>query len=160
MISDIITGLLMVVGTVGVAILGLLLVRRLVPLDFLQMHHEVGGYMIGVMGTVYAVILAFMVFFVWNQYQIAASAIVAEANGVGDLSRMIKGLPEPLQSQLRGALVNYLQVVIDSECPAMAAKMKARKPGQLWKRFGKSIDAPTYRATSMCRYFIPSRCSK
>lgn len=127
MISDFITGLLMVVGTVGVAILGLLLVRRLVPLDFLQMHHEVGGYMIGVMGTVYAVILAFIVFFVWNQYQIAAAAVVAEANGVGDLSRMIKRLPEPLQSQLRGALVNYLQVVIHSEWPAMGSQNESQE---------------------------------
>ncbi len=127
MISDFITGLLMVVGTVGVAILGMLLVRRLVPLDFLQMHHEVGGYMIGVMGTVYAVILAFIVFFVWNQYQIAASAVVAEANGVGDLSQMIKRLPEPLQSQLRGALVNYLQVVIDSEWPAMGSQNESQE---------------------------------
>jgi hypothetical protein len=127
MISDFITGLLMVVGTVVVAILGLLLVRRLVPLDFLQMHHEVGGYMIGVMGTVYAVILAFIVFFVWNQYQIAAAAVVAEANGVGDLSRMIKRLPEPLQSQLRGALVNYLQVVIHSEWPAMGSQNESQE---------------------------------
>ena len=127
MISDFITGLLMVVGTVGVAILGLLLVRRLVPFDFLQMHHEVGGYMIGVMGTVYAVILAFIVFFVWNQYQIAAAAVVAEANGVGDLSRMIKRLPEPLQSQLRGALVNYLQVVIHSEWPAMGSQNESQE---------------------------------
>jgi hypothetical protein len=60
MISGFITGLLMVASTVGVAILGLLLVRRLVPLDLLQMHHEVGGYIIGVMGTIYAVILAFV----------------------------------------------------------------------------------------------------
>ena len=61
MISGFIIGLLMVASTVGVAILGLLLVRRLVPLDLLQMHHEVGGYIINVMGTVYAVILAFVV---------------------------------------------------------------------------------------------------
>ena len=66
MIDGFMTGLLMVSGTVGAALLGLLLVRRLVPLDFLQMHHEVGGYIIGVMGTIYAVILAFVVFSVWN----------------------------------------------------------------------------------------------
>ena len=93
--------LLMVASTVGVAILGLLLVRRLVPLDLLQMHHEVGGYIIGVMGTIYAVILAFVVFVVWNQYQMANAAVVAEANSLGDLSRMTRRLPEPLQTQLR-----------------------------------------------------------
>ena len=121
MISGFITGLLMVAGTVGVAILGLLFVRRLVPLDRLQMHHEVGGYIINVMGTVYAVILAFVVFVVWNQYQIANSAVVAEANGLGDLSRMTRRLPEPLQTQFRGALVNYLEAVIHSEFDVQSA---------------------------------------
>ena len=119
MITGFMIGLLMVVGTVGVAILGLLVVRRLVPLDLLQMHHEVGGYIIGVMGTIYAVILAFVVFTVWNQYQMTEGAVMSEANGVGDLSRMIKRLPEPLQTQFRGALVNYVQAVIRSEWAAM-----------------------------------------
>ena len=85
MLASFTTALLTVAGTVGLAILGLLLVRRLVPLDLLQMHHEVGGYIIGVMGTIYAVILAFVVFAVWDQYQIASVAVVAEANSLGDL---------------------------------------------------------------------------
>jgi hypothetical protein len=127
MISGFITGLVMVASTVGVAILGLLLVRRLVPLDLLQMHHEVGGYIIGVMGTIYAVILAFVVFVVWNQYQMAKSAVVAEANGLGDLSRMTRRLPEPLQTQLRGALVKYLEAVIHSEWPAMGRRSESQE---------------------------------
>ena len=127
MISGFITGLLMVAGTVGVAILGLLFVRRLVPLDRLQMHHEVGGYIINVMGTIYAVILAFVVFVVWNQYQMANAAVVAEANSLGDLSRMTRRLPEPLQTQLRGALVNYLEAVIHSEWPAMGRQSESQE---------------------------------
>jgi len=127
MISGFITGFVMVASTVGVAILGLLLVRRLVPLDLLQMHHEVGGYIIGVMGTIYAVILAFVVFVVWNQYQMAKSAVVAEANGLGDLSRMTRRLPEPLQTQLRGALVKYLEAVIHSEWPAMGRQSESQE---------------------------------
>lgn len=145
MISGFITGLLMVAGTVGVAILGLLFVRRLVPLDRLQMHHEVGGYIINVMGTVYAVILAFVVFVVWNQYQIANSAVVAEANGLGDLSRMTRRLPEPLQTQFRGALVNYTKAVISSEWPAMGRQSESQEAWsalqKLWEIY-RSADIP------------------
>lgn len=145
MISGFITGLLMVASTVGVAILGLLLVRRLVPLDLLQMHHEVGGYIIGVMGTIYAVILAFVVFVVWNQYQMANAAVVAEANSLGDLSRMTRRLPEPLQTQLRGALVNYLEAVIHSEWPAMGRQSESQEAWsamqKLWEIY-RSADIP------------------
>jgi hypothetical protein len=134
MITGFMTGLLMVGGTVGAAILGLLLVRRLVPLDLLQMHHEVGGYIIAVIGTIYAVILAFVVFTVWNQYQITKGAVVAEANGVGDLSRMTKRLPEPLQTQLRSALVIYVEAVIHSEWAAMGRQSESQ---QAWSALQK-----------------------
>jgi Protein of unknown function (DUF4239) len=152
MISGFITGLLMVASTVGVAILGLLLVRRLVPLDLLQMHHEVGGYIIGVMGTIYAVILAFVVFVVWNQYQMANAAVVAEANSLGDLSRMTRRLPEPLQTQLRGALVNYLEAVIHSEWPAMGRQSESQEAWsamqKLWEIY-RSADIPRDERTQM-----------
>jgi hypothetical protein len=147
MLASFTTALLMVAGTVGVAILGLLLVRRLVPLDLLQMHHEVGGYIIGVMGTIYAVILAFVVFAVWNQYQIASTAVVAEANSLGDLSRMTKKLPDPLQSQFRGALVNYLKAVIHNEWPAMGSQNDSP---EAWSAMQRLWDI--YRHADMPRY--------
>jgi hypothetical protein len=145
MIDGFMTGLLMVSGTVGAALLGLLLVRRLVPLDFLQMHHEVGGYIIGVMGTIYAVILAFVVFTVWNQYQMTEAAVMAEANGVGDLSRMNKRLPDPLQTQVRGALVNYVQAVIHSEWAALGRQSESQEAWsalqKLWEIY-RGADPP------------------
>src|SRR5437867_13053061 len=145
MISGFITGLLMVASTVGVALLGLRLVSRLMPLDLPQMRHVVGGCIIGVMGTIYAVILAFVVFVVWNQSQMANAAVVAEANSLGDLSRMTRRLPEPLQTQLRGALVNYLEAVIHSEWPAMGRQSESQEAWsamrQLWEIY-RSADIP------------------
>jgi hypothetical protein len=53
--------LLMGVVIVGMSMLlahlGLRVVRRKVPLATLQTHHEVAGFIIGVLGAIYAVLL-------------------------------------------------------------------------------------------------------
>ena len=50
-------------------------------------------------GTLYAVLIAFAIFVVWTQFQDAGTNLEREVNAVGDLSRMAAGLPEPQQQR-------------------------------------------------------------
>ena len=105
----------MVLSAAGVAV-----IRRRADLEWLQRHHEVAGYFVTILGTLYAVLLAFAVFAVWSSYTDADAHIDREANRIADLSRLSKGLPEPLGSNVRHALIDYLRSVVNQEFPAMA----------------------------------------
>jgi len=55
--ATLVLGLLVVSLSIVLAWFGLRTVRRLVPIDVLQSQHEVAGFMIGVLGVIYAVLL-------------------------------------------------------------------------------------------------------
>ena len=113
-------GILVVGGSQLLAVAGRWIVRRLVSLETLERNHEVAGFFLGVLGTMYAVLLAFVVSVLWTQYQDARVLITREANELGDLSRPSKGFSEPLPTQLRAQLTEYTKATLDEEWPAMA----------------------------------------
>ncbi len=113
-------GLLFVGGSVALAIMGLLWVRRTVPLSFLETHHEVAGFFIGVLGVIYAVLLAFVVIVVWEQHEEARITADREAAELADLFWMAQGFPDPQQQRMQDLTHTYAQFVVDEEWAAMA----------------------------------------
>lgn len=116
--SVVIAVLISVAGVVAAAA-GALIVRRRVPIDVLRGHHDVAAAILGVMGTLYAVLLAFTVVIVWNHFNDAAAAIDSEANHAGALSRLAQGLDPIEERRVRASLSGYLNAVIRDEWPAM-----------------------------------------
>ena len=115
-----VVALLSIAGSSLLSILGLLLVRRRVSVEFLEKHHEVGGHFILTYGTLYAVLLAFAVFVVWTDFKEAESNVELEANQLADLYRMARAFPDPFSTQVQDALFGYLTSVLDDEFPDMA----------------------------------------
>lgn len=95
------------------------LVRRAIPHDRLTPHNEVAGFVYGVIGVVYAVILSFEVVSVGEQYSAAASNARQEADAIGNLYRIAEGLPEPSGRSLQAAALAYATAVVDDEWRAM-----------------------------------------
>ncbi|HEY0407621.1 MAG TPA: DUF4239 domain-containing protein [Pyrinomonadaceae bacterium] len=119
--------------------LGLRLVRSLVPLPVLQSHHEVAGFIIGVLGAIYAVLLAFVVVVMWNQYGDARANVEREANQLSDLSHLAQGFNEPARSQLLSMMRAYAQSAMDDEWPAMAEGRESQRTqatlDSLWRAY-------------------------
>lgn len=113
-------GTFFISGSMIVSALVLLLVRRHLDIEWLKRQHEVASFFFLMIGTLYAVLVAFAIFVVWSQFQDAGTNLEHEANEIGDLSRMSLGLPDPLRHNIRGALLEYLNSVVDDEFPAMA----------------------------------------
>ena len=63
-----------------VAVLGLVVVQRLVPSALRQEHNDVAGFIYAVVGVTYAVLLAFVVVAVWEEYERAKDTVETEAN--------------------------------------------------------------------------------
>ena len=107
-------------AAIASAVLGLYVVRRLVPTDGLVESNDVAGNYLQTLGTIYAVLLAFVVIVVWQQFNDARSAVEREANEVLDLFRTASGFSEPARGELREQLQLYVSAVLDREWEAMA----------------------------------------
>jgi Protein of unknown function (DUF4239) len=107
-------------GAMALAVGGMFLVRRKAEREWLERHHEVAGYFLSTLGSLYAVLLAFAIFVVWIDFKEASSNVELEANQVADMFRMSKPLPEPLGSNARNALIQYSRSILEDEFPAMA----------------------------------------
>jgi hypothetical protein len=92
--------------------------RRFARIDFLQ-HNEVGGFIITVVGTLYAVTLAFVVSIVWQEYDGSATRCAMEAADGATAWHIAVGLPAPTGSYTRSAVVDYARLMIVDEWPAM-----------------------------------------
>lgn len=116
------SGWMFICGSIIVSVLGLFLARRRTNIAWLKQHHEVASFFFLMIGTLYAVLIAFAIFVVWSEFQDAGTNLQHEAFQVGDLSRMSMAMavPEPLRQNIRGALLEYLHSVVDDEFPAMA----------------------------------------
>jgi hypothetical protein len=118
--SLVIQGIVFVGGSVLVAILGMALVRRWVAHSSLADHTEVAGFVYATGGVIYAVILAFIVIAVWEQFDHARGVADAESDGLAVLSRLANGFPASARQQVQQAAIEYAASVVDEEWPAMA----------------------------------------
>ena len=112
---------LSVVTVLEIFSVGLMLVcRRKWGADRLKLNNEVAGFKFSVIGVLYAVLLAFLVIAVWENYNATGAAIRNEAKAVGDLTQMSYALPEQEGSAIRTSLSDYVKEVRQTEWVTMA----------------------------------------
>jgi hypothetical protein len=110
-----------VAGTSLASVLGLLAVRELVgPGELASSSDAVGNYLQTV-GGIYAVLLAFIVYVVWGQFNDARTYVDREATALVDLHRIASGLPTTTRIEIQRELRGYVDAVIADEWRAMAA---------------------------------------
>ena len=101
--------------------LGVLSAQRLLPQSVRTSHNEVAGYILGIVGGIYSVLLAFIAVAAWQNFGQAERLVQTEANLVGDLYRDTIAFPEPAASRMRHYLFVYAIIVVQDEWPALAA---------------------------------------
>ncbi len=108
-------GFLVVVGGTLGSVLGMLWVRKKIHLSSLESHHEVAGYLLSVIGTLYAVLLGLIVVDVQSKYQQAQIMAETEANAVADLFLLGQVLPKEPRAKLSQSIESYVNVVVENE---------------------------------------------
>lgn len=135
-------GAFMVGGPIILSLFGLWLVRRLVSPQSLHDHHDVAGFILAIVGVIYAVLLAFVVVIVWEQFEDAKVVAEKEANALLDIYHMAPGLSPEVREQVRREVRAYAQSVVEFEWSAMANGAEddntARALDQLWGAFTKA----------------------
>ncbi len=111
------------VGTIIVGLsvilswIGLFLFDRVVHVSTRSRHNDVAGFIIAIIGVVYAVLLAFIAVAAWTSFDNANSIVQQEANLVGNLYRDSVAVSEPARGEMRQDLKAYVDHVVDSEWP-------------------------------------------
>jgi hypothetical protein len=126
---------------IAVALVGLVVVRRLAPASWLHANNEVAGNYLQTLGTIYAVLLAFVVFVVWQQHNDVRGAVEREANELSDLDRLIQAFPGTVQAQVSTCTDAYRQAVVEDEWTAMAHGRASQRAEEALEQIWQALEA-------------------
>jgi len=131
---------LSLLATMTIAVAGLLLVRWLAPASWLHANNEVAGNYLQTIGTIYAVLLAFVVFVVWQQHNDVRGAVDNEANELSDLHRLIQVFSEPVRTRVSRCLHAYRQAVLEDEWTSLAAGRPSERAGKALEEIWPALE--------------------
>ncbi len=125
-------GLLIVVLAIAIAAAILLLVRRFSRLERLKSHHDIAGPLFSTVGVIYAVLLAFVVIILWQNFDQARTDVISESTHFADLYRDAAAFPEQQTERIRSALDDYVTAVVEEEWPALQAGKRSELADSLF----------------------------
>jgi len=100
-------------------------------------HNDVVGPNVSVIGTTYAVLIAFMLSGVWTNLQAARLNAEQEANNLVNIFRFAYQLPPESRTQVQTLAHEYCEAMITDEWPAMVKQTQSptahRLIQQLWR---------------------------
>jgi hypothetical protein len=134
---------LIIIACVVAALAFLLAVTRSSGAHERKESNDFTGAVVAVIGTTYAVILAFMLSGVWNMSQQAQANEEQEANALVNIWRIGEQLPAAEGKSIEELCRRYAQYVVDQEWPAMQELSPIPKEtdtviNQLWSVAGQS----------------------
>jgi hypothetical protein len=115
------SGAVLLAAAVACALILQILVQRFLPATLRREHTVLGAAIFSVIGTTYAVLLAFMATTAWEQYSAAQALARHEADLIGSAHHVSYGIPGPAGEAMRTDLVAYLTNIITVEWPAQIA---------------------------------------
>ena len=115
----VLTGFLLVAVATVLAVVGLVLVQRLVSTERRKEHNDVAGFIYAVLGVAYAVLLGLMVVAVWQDWQAAHDSATQEANELDAVFWLAHGLPKPEGRHIQELARDYARVEVRQEWPLM-----------------------------------------
>ncbi|MBV8637399.1 MAG: DUF4239 domain-containing protein [Candidatus Eremiobacteraeota bacterium] len=86
--------------------------------DFVK-HNEVGGFIVALVGTLYAVVLGFLTVVTWQHFSDARQLVSQEASAAADTWHTAVGLPPTRRARIREDVLDYSKLMVDSEWARM-----------------------------------------
>jgi hypothetical protein len=133
--------ILIIIASVTAAVVFLFLVTRTSTAPSRKESNDFTGAVVAVIGTTYAVILAFMLASVWNMFQQAQANEEQEANSLVNVFRIAGQLQDPDAATIQQLCTRYADNALDREWPAMENRELPPEGGeminQLWVLAGQ-----------------------
>ena len=133
-------GLILITSSIILSIAGLFVVRRFMPVQKLKLHNDVAGFIFATIGVIYAVLIAFMVVVVWQDFDRSASNATREANCIADVYRDSEAFAPKFRTEVRTAFDKYTDAIINEEWPLLAKGQRSLHVQEIstgiWKMYG------------------------
>ena len=94
--------------------------NRIWPVSKRHAENDLIGWQLSVLGTTYAVVLGFMLYTSWTNFDAAQLNVDLEANALRNIFRLAEGLPSQQRAQIEMHARAYADAVIDQDWPEMA----------------------------------------
>jgi hypothetical protein len=112
--------IMIVVGlVVGVTLFGVWLVRRVVPSTAEGFDAEVSSQMLGVVASLFGLVLAFVVVLAFQAYDDAGASVRQEADGISQIVRDSRAFTPTDQAIVSAASGGYVRAVVEDEWPQL-----------------------------------------
>lgn len=155
-------GLIVVGFTTVMAVTGMYIVRRRVSLETLTTYHEVAGHMLSVVGTLYAVLLGFVIVDAMQHMQDVRSMVSMEASGLANIFLCSEGLPVAKRQSIRKLCVEYAHEVIDDEWVTLRERKYSQATFktvfQIWKEI-TTFQPETEREQTLHQQLVSEICA-
>ena len=126
------------VAAVGITLLAAFRIRRSVPKHVLQTNNEAAAVYVAILGVIYGVYLAFVIFALWEQRSRAEEHVETESAQLYVLFRLAREFPAPFGAQIIQEILAYNKEIVESEWPLMVKlelrelQQRSSKLDQIW----------------------------
>jgi hypothetical protein len=131
--------LTIVVVSGGASAAGLLLVKRLFRQEHLEAHHPVANALLTVLGTLYSVVLGFLISAAASYQADVRSNLQMEANSLGNIFRLARGLEDGPRLAIRDTCRMYCRLVLEVEWDKMALNQTSVQAWEMYARIWDQI---------------------
>ena len=155
-VPSVVLGLIVIGGMILFSVLGVLIVRHFVPHHKLKAHHDVADPILGILGAMYAVLLAFVVVTVWQEFEKSSSAVQQEASCLSDVYRNAGAFSSEFRQNVCLLLRDYRQAIVGREWGAMASGRKSLEAEKLLRQISSAYASYEPRSAKEQSYFDES----
>lgn len=135
---------LLIISCVGVTLGFLALLRFRWDPARRREHNDLIGWQFAVLGTTYAVIIGFMLYTVWTNYEVATVNSQQEAVALVNLVHFAEGLPAGSRNAIQKLAYDYAREMLDNEWPAMhEGTLSPRSSAIMRQLWGVSLQVKT-----------------
>src|SRR5262252_2291750 len=138
-------GLVLATGLIAALICALL--HRIVHHDTFRRYHEVGYAVFLQLGVIFAVLLAFVFYNVWSNYNVASQAIDSECGSLHGVAIMSDRLPSAARDAILKDLHAYLSTVIEQEWADMQRRKESRAADAKFQSLWHTVETVNTDAT-------------
>jgi Protein of unknown function (DUF4239) len=130
-------GIVVVGGFVVLSLFVGYIVAQITSDEVRKAHNELAGFILAVIGVIYAVLLAFVAIGVWERFQVSEARTYDEAGALSTVYRDSEAFPQG--EQLRREVREYTESVIKVEWPLMRSGEEFRLASPLLERVAGTI---------------------
>ena len=129
----------LIVLSMSLAVTCLMVLNVVWPARQRRVHNDIIGWQVSVLGTIYAVMVGFMLYAVWTNFQTAEINADGEANALVNLCRIAEGLPDAQRIQIQTLAAQYVDVVLSREWPEMNQGLSGWGDSSIILGFGRIL---------------------